>query len=51
MARISKTILNYSHGCGHPFIIPDIIENISSFSLLRIMFVVDLPYMAFVMLR
>ena len=51
MARTSKTMLNNSGESGHPFLIPDLRGNASSFSPLRMMFAVGLLYMAFIMLR
>ena len=51
VARNSKTELNNSGESGHPCIVPDLGGNVFSFSPLRIMFTVGLPYMAFTMLR
>ena len=46
VVRTSRTILNNSGESGHPCLIPDLRVNAFSFSLLRIMFAVDLSYMA-----
>ena len=43
-------MLNSSDESGHPHLIPDFRENAFNFSPLRIMFAVDLSYMAFIML-
>ena len=51
VGRTSKTILNNSGKRGHPCLIPGLRGNALSFSPLRIMFAVDLSYMAFTMLR
>ena len=51
MARTSKTMLNNSGESGHPCLVPDLRGNAFSFSPLRMMFAVDLSYMAFIMLR
>ena len=48
MARISKTVLNYSGGSGHPCLVPDLRGNAFSFSLLRVMFPLNLSYIALV---
>ena len=48
--RNSKTMLNNSGESGHPCLVPDFRENAFNFSPLRIMFAVDLSYMAFIML-
>ena len=40
-------MLNNSGESGHPCLIPDLRENAFGFSPLRIMFAVDLSYMAF----
>ena len=45
VARTSKTMLNNSGGSGHPYLIPDLRENVFSFSPLKIMFAVGLSYM------
>ena len=47
VGRTSKTILNNSGKRGHPCLIPGLRGNALSFSPLRIMFAVDLSYMAF----
>ena len=44
-------MLNNSGESGHPYIIPDLMENVFSFSPLKIMFAVGLSYMVFAMLR
>ena len=44
-------MLNNSGESGHPCPVPDLRENAFSFSRLRMMFAVGLPYMAFTMLR
>ena len=46
VARTSKTVLNKSSENGHPCLLLDLRVNAFSFSLLRIMFAVDLSYMA-----
>ena len=51
VAKTSKTRLNSSGESGHPCLVPDFRGNAFSFSSLRIMFTVGLPYMAFIMLR
>ena len=51
VAKTSKTMLNSSGESGHPCLVPDFRGNAFSFSPLRIMFAVGLPYMAFIMLR
>ena len=51
VAKASKTMLNSSGESGHPCLLPDFRGNAFNFSPLRIMFVVDLSYMAFIMLR
>ena len=49
--RTSRTMLNNSGESGHPCLVPDLSGNAFSFSPLKIMFAVGLPYMAFTMLR
>ena len=44
-------MLNSSDESGHPCLVPDIRENAFNFSPLRIIFALDLSYMAFIMLR
>ena len=51
MARTSKTILNNSGESVHLCLITDFRGNAFSFSLLSMMLVVDLSYMAFVIFR
>ena len=51
VARTSRTMLNNSGDSGHPCLVPDLRESAFSFSPLRIMFAVGLPYIAFTMLR
>ena len=51
VAKTTKTMLNSNDESGHPCLIPDFRGNASNFSPLRIMFAVDLSYMAFIMLR
>ena len=50
IARTSRTMLNNSGEIGHSCFIPDLRGNAFSFSPLRIMFPIDLPYKAFTML-
>ena len=50
VARTSKTMLNNSGKSGHACLIPELRGNAFSFSPLRIMFAVDLSYMAFTVL-
>ena len=49
--RIYRTMLKSSGESGHPCLVPDLSGNSFSFSPLRMMFAVGLPYMAFIMLR
>uniref|UniRef100_A0A8D1XI44 Uncharacterized protein n=1 Tax=Sus scrofa TaxID=9823 RepID=A0A8D1XI44_PIG len=51
MARTSKTMLNSSGKSRHPCLVPDLSGNSFSFSPLRMMLALGLPYMAYVMLR
>ena len=51
IAKTSRTMLNNSGECGPPCLVPDLRGNAFSFSPLKIMFAVDLSYMAFSMLR
>ena len=51
MAKTSKTMLNSSGESGHPCLVPDFRGNAFNFSSLKIMFVVGLPYIAFIVLR
>ena len=51
VAKTSKTMLNNSGESGQPCLVPDLRENVFSFSPLRMMLAVGLSYMAFVMLR
>ena len=51
VAKTAKTMLNSSGESGHPCLVPDFRGNAFSFSPLRIMFAVGLPYIAFIMLR
>ena len=50
IARISGTILNNTGESGHPCLVPDFRGDAFSFSPLRIMFPIGLPYKAFTML-
>ena len=50
VAKISKTMLNSNGESGHPCLVPDFRGNAFSFSPLRIMFAVDLSYIAFSLL-
>ena len=47
VARTSITMLNNSGESGHSCLVPDLTGNAFSFSPLRIMSAVDLPYMVF----
>ena len=51
VAKTSRTMLNSSSESGHPCLVPDFRGNAFNFSPLRILFAVDLSYMAFIMLR
>ena len=51
VAETSKTMLNSSGESGHPCLVPDFRGNAFSYSRLRIMFAMDLSYIAFIMLR
>ena len=51
VANTSKTMLNSSGESGHPCLVPDFRGNAFNFSPLRMMFTVDLSYIAFIMLR
>ena len=51
VARTSKSMLNGRGKNGHPCPLADLSRNSFSFSPLRMMFTVDLSYMAFNMLR
>ena len=51
MARTSNTILNKSGEGGHACLIPDLRGNTFSFSLLSMILVMGLSYMAFIVLR
>ena len=51
VAKTSKTMLNISGESGHTYIVPGFRGNALDFSPLRIMFAVDLSYMAFITLR
>ena len=47
VTRTSRTMLNNSGESGHSCLVPDLTGNAFSFSPLRIMSAVDLPYMFF----
>ena len=51
VAKTYKTMLNSNGESGHPCLVPDFRVNAFNFSPLRIMFAVDLSYIAFIMLR
>ena len=51
VAKTSKTMLNNSGESEHPCLVPDFRGNAFSFSPLKIMFAVNVSYMAFTMLR
>ena len=51
VAKTSKTMLNSGGDSEHLCLVPDFRGNAFNFSPLKIMFAVDLPYMAFIMLR
>ena len=51
VARTSRIMLNSSGERGHPCLVPDSKGDAFSSSPLRLMFAVDLSYMAFTMLR
>ena len=51
VAKASKTVLNSSGKSGHPCLVPDFRGNAFNFSPLRVMFAVDLSYIAFMVLR
>ena len=51
VAKTSKTNLNRSGESGYPCLVSDFKGNDFKFSPLRIMFAMDLSYMAFIMLR
>ena len=51
VAKTSRTMLNNSADSGHPCLVPDLRGSAFSFSPLRVMFAVDLSYMAFTVLQ
>ena len=51
VVKTSRTMLNSSGESGHHCLVPDFRGNAFNFSPLRIMFAVDLSYIAFTMLR
>ena len=51
VAKTSKTMLNSSGKSGHPCLVPYFRGNAFNFSPLKIMFAMDLSYMAFIILR
>ena len=51
MARTSKTMLNKNGESRHPHLVSDLRENVFSFSLLSVMLVLVLSYVAFIRLR
>uniref|UniRef100_A0A8D1TEH6 Uncharacterized protein n=1 Tax=Sus scrofa TaxID=9823 RepID=A0A8D1TEH6_PIG len=51
MARTSKTMLKSSGKSEHPYLVPDLSGNSFTFSPLRMMLALGLPYMAFIVMR
>ena len=51
MPRTSKTLLDNNGKNGQSCLVPDLKGNAFSFSPFRLMFAVDLSYMAFIMLK